>query len=97
MWRYSALSLVLLAACNSPHSAFYGVEPQTITVDGSTFLIRLKDGLASATRTNFEYVPKIGGTFPKATKAMEIASNCTVVPGSMHGDAAWMVARLDCS
>lgn len=97
MQRYGYLVLALLAACNSPHPAFNAVQSKMVEVEGSTFQVRIKDELAEAIRTNFEYVPKIGDIFPKATKAIEIASGCTVVPGSMRGDPALMVAKLDCS
>jgi len=85
-----------LAAC-SPHPAFMGVQMQVIKVQGSTFQVRIKGEFAEAIRTNFEYVPKIGDIFPKAKEAMEIASGCTVVPDSMKGDPALMVAKLKCA
>ena len=86
----------LLAACGS-HPAFMGVQMQVIKIRGSTFQIRIKDENVEAIRTNFEYVPKIGDIFPKAQEAMEIASGCTVVPGSMKGDPALILAKLKCS
>lgn len=94
-WFGFVYSLVL-ASCDSPHPAFMGVESQTVEVQGSTFKIRIREDRAEAIRTNFERVPKIGDTFPKATKAIEIASGCNVVPNSMKGDPALMTARLDC-
>jgi len=97
MQRHGYLFLVLLAACGSPHPAFMSAQAQVIEVQGSKFQIRIKGDKAEAIRTNFEFVPKIGDTFPKAAKAMEIASGCTVVPNSMKGDPALMVANLDCS
>jgi len=93
-WKW--MMVLVLAGC-SGHPAFMGVQPQTIEVEGSTFQIRIKGEFAEAMRTNFEHVPKIGDTFPKATKAMEIASGCTVVPDSMKGDPALMMAKLKCS
>ena len=96
MQRYGYLGLILLAACSSPHPAFMSVQAQVIEVQGSTFKIWVKGDKAEAIRTNFEFVPKIGDTFPKASKAIEIASGCTVVPGSMRGDPALMVAKLKC-
>ncbi len=95
VWFGFVISLVL-ASCDSPHPAFMGVESQTIEVQGSTFQIRIRKDSAEAIRTNFERVPKIGNTFPKAARAMEIASGCKVVPASMKGDPALMTARLDC-
>lgn len=98
MRRLGSLGLVLvfLTACSSSHPAFMGVEAQVIEVQGSTFQVRIRDQAAEAIRTNFEYVPKIGDTFPKAKIAMEIASGCSVVPDSMKGDPALMVAKLKC-
>jgi len=87
---------LVLASCDSPHPAFMRVESQTIKVQGSTFQIRIREDRAEAIRTNFERVPKIGDIFPKAARAMEIASGCDVVPASMKGDPALMTARLDC-
>jgi len=97
MQRYGYLVLALLAACSSPHPAFMSTQEQVVEVQGSTFKVRIKGDKAEAIRTNFEFVPKIGDIFPKAAKAMEIASGCTVVPNSMKGDPALMVAKLDCS
>ncbi len=90
------ISIGFLASCDSPHPAFMGVEKQVITVDGSTFHVRIKEHTATATRTNFERIPKIGDTFPKAKIAMEQASGCKVASGSMRGDPAVIVAKLDC-
>lgn len=75
---------------------FMGVQMQVIEVQGSTFQICINGEAAEAIRTNFECVPKIGDTFPKAKEAMEIASGCTVVPDTMKGDPALMVAKLKC-
>ncbi len=88
--------VILLAGCDSPHPAFMQVEAQRITVDGSTFSVRIREDQAEAIRTNFERLPKIGDIFPKAAKAIEIASGCKVIPNSMKGDPALMVAKLDC-
>ena len=88
--------VILLTGCDSPHPRFMKVEARKVTVDGSTFKIRIREGYAEAIRTNFERLPKIGDTFPKAAKAIEIASGCKVIPNSMKGDPALMVAKLDC-
>ena len=97
MQRYRVLVLTILAACSSPHPSFMSAEEQVVKVEGSTFKVRVKGDKATAIRSNFEYIPKIGDTFPKAAKAMQIASGCAVVPNSMKGDPALMVAKLDCS
>ena len=85
-----------ITACSSSHPAFMGVESQVVEVRGSTFKIRVKGDKAEAIRTNFERIPKIGDTFPKAAEAIEIASGCHVVTNSMKGDPALMTATVKC-
>lgn len=98
MRRFVFLGLMsgVLMGCDSPHPAFMSVEAQTIKVRGSTFKVRIKDDKAEVIRTNFERIPKIGDTFPKAAEAIEIASGCSVVPNSMKGDPTLMMARIKC-
>jgi len=91
-----SVSIGVLLGCASPHPAFMSVEKQVITVQGSTFHVRIKDDKAEVIRTNFERIPKIGDTFPKAVTAIEQASGCTVVSGSMRGDPALMMAKINC-
>lgn len=95
-WLIGGLFTAALAGCASPHPAFMGMEKQVITVQGSTFHVRIKENFAEAIRTNFERIPKIGDTFPKAEIAIEQASGCKVVADSMKGDPALMVAKIDC-
>lgn len=92
----STLVICLLTSCDSPHPAFMGVEAKVVEVQGSTFSVRVRENYAQAIRTNFEFVPKIGDTFPKAKIAIETASGCRVVPESMKGDPALMTAKLKC-
>ena len=93
---FGFITIMALAACDSPHPAFMGVEAQKVTVQGSVFKVRVKGDRAQVIRTNFEFVPKIGEIFPKAAAAIEIASGCKVVPNSMKGDPALMTAQLKC-
>ncbi len=100
MWKTPTTAFAIMIAlqgCDSPHPAFSRVQAQKITVDSSTFSIRIREDRAEAIRTNFERLPKIGDTFPKAAKAIEIVSGCKVIPNSMKGDPALMVAKLDCN
>lgn len=91
-----AFAAGVMMGCDSSHPAFMSVEAQTVIVRGSTFKVRIKGDKAEVIRTNFERIPKIGDTFPKAAEAIEIASGCAVVPNSMKGDPALMMARINC-
>jgi len=73
-----------------------GIAPQVVTVAGSTFSVRVKDGEAEAIRTDYEFVPRIGEVFPKAVAAIEQASGCKVVTRSVKGDSAYVRARVTC-
>lgn len=86
--------LLLLAACNTPGPAFRGVPATTVTVDGSTFDVRVSDTTAEAIRTNVEYAPRFGPIKERATTAIERVSGCEV--RSITGDQAVAVAKLKC-
>jgi len=94
---FIGLVSVLATGCGGSHPAFMSVEPQIVTVDGSKFEVRVKEDKAQVIRKNFEYVPKIGETFPKAAQAIEMVSGCTVVANSMMGDPALMTAKVKCN
>jgi len=51
------ISVLLLAACNTPGPHFRGLPATTVTIDGSTFDVRVNGRLAEALRTNTEYAP----------------------------------------
>jgi hypothetical protein len=66
----------------------------TVTVDGSTFDIRVNGRLAEAIRTNAEYAPRFGPVQMRAQKAMELVSGCRVK--EVRGDQAQATGLLDC-
>lgn len=86
--------IFLLAGCagGSPH--FMGIEPQRVTVDGSTFVVRIKGDLAEAVRVNPQYAPRMGPIGQRAALAMEQVSGCAV--RHISGDQALILGRLDC-
>lgn len=93
--RYAILFAVgLLAACNTPSPAFYGVPAHRLTVGGSDFIIRIKGLKAEAIRTNAEWAPRMAATAPQGVAAIEAVSGCRV--DKLTGDQAMMQARLDC-
>jgi hypothetical protein len=94
MTRFS-LALLLLAACNTPGPGFRGVAPTRITVQGSTFDVRIKGDRAEAIRVNTQYAPRLGPIGARAQVAIEGASGCRV--REMGGDQAQIVAELACT
>lgn len=87
-------SALLLAACNTPSPHFAGIPATRITVDGSTFDVRVNALQAEALRTNTQYAPRLGPIGIRATAAMEQVSGCKVV--RITGDAALVRGYLDC-
>ncbi|WP_299773487.1 hypothetical protein [uncultured Tateyamaria sp.] len=83
-----------LAACNTPGPHFRGLPATTVTVDGSTFDVRVRGRLAEALRTNMEYAPRFGPIRHRAAKAMELVSGCKVK--EVRGDQALATGILDC-
>ena len=83
-----------LTACNTPGPHFRGLPATRITVEGSTFDIRIRDELAEAIRINPEYAPKFAPIRDRAAIAMAQVSGCTVK--EVRGDQALMTGLLDC-
>lgn len=73
-----------------------GAAHRTVTVDGSTFGVHWSGSEAEVYRTSTEFMPRLSVTMAKAERAIVQASGCTVVPGTMVGDAALMKAEIDC-
>lgn len=88
------LLLAILAACNTAGPHFRGLPATTVTVDGSTFDVRVSDRLAEALRTDPGYAPRFGPIRYRAAKAMELVSGCTVK--EVRGDQAVATGILDC-
>lgn len=88
------LAILFLASCNTAGPHFRGLSATTVTVEGSTFDVRVNGELAEALRTNVEYAPRFGPIRARAGKAMEIVSGCKVK--EVRGDAALATGILDC-
>ncbi|MEL6452402.1 MAG: hypothetical protein AAFQ19_14190 [Pseudomonadota bacterium] len=86
--------LILLAACNTAGPHFRGLPATTVTIDGSTFDVRVNTGLAEAIRTNPQYAPRFGPVRDRARRAIEMVSGCKVK--EMRGDQAQATGILDC-
>lgn len=88
------LLLTVLAACNTAGPRFRGLPARTVTIDGSTFDVRVNGRLAEAIRTNAEYAPRFGPIKDKAGQAMQLVSGCKVK--EVRGDQAVATGILDC-
>lgn len=88
------LALSGLVACNTAGPHFRGLPATTVTVDGSTFDVRVNGKLAEAIRTNPQYAPRFGPIRARARLAMAQVSGCTVT--EVRGDQAVATGILDC-
>jgi hypothetical protein len=85
---------LLLMACNTPSREFRDVVAQRVTVDGSSFDVRLRGTKAEAIRVNVQYAPRFGPIEGRAARAMELVSGCAV--RTLTGDQAHAFADLSC-
>jgi len=88
------LLVTALSACNTAGPHFRGLPPTTVTVDGSTFDVRVRGELAEAIRTNSEYAPRFGEIRERAGRAMAMVSGCEVK--EVRGDQAQATGILKC-
>ncbi|MEL7098071.1 MAG: hypothetical protein AAGM84_04510 [Pseudomonadota bacterium] len=91
--RY-VLAFLLLAACNTASPGFRGIDATRITIDGSTFDVRVRELRAEAIRINAEYAPRFGPIEGRAARAMAQVSGCRVA--RVSGDQALAFGALDC-
>ena len=89
-----SLLVLLVCGCNTAGPHFRGLEATTVTVDGSTFDVRVRGDLAEAIRTNAEYVPRFGPIRERAGRAMAMVSGCEVK--EVRGDQAQATGILRC-
>ncbi|MGR3344928.1 MAG: hypothetical protein ACU0DI_17215 [Paracoccaceae bacterium] len=90
---------LLAAACDGPSPAFIGQPVREVTVDDSRFRVFMQSGSrrAEAHRISMEPLPSLVLTLEKGYRAIETATGCAVVPGSLRGDQAIILAEVDCS
>lgn len=87
-------AMVALISCNTAGPHFRGLAATSVTVDGSTFDVRVRGELAEAIRTNMEYAPRFGPIQERAGLAMAMVSGCEV--REVRGDQAQATGILDC-
>ncbi len=83
-----------MCACNSAGPYFHGLPATTVTIDGSTFDVRVRGEMAEAIRTNSEYAPRFGPIRARAGRAMAMVSGCEV--REVRGDQAQATGILKC-
>lgn len=86
--------LLILLACDAPGPHFRGIPATKVTVEDTTFDVRVRDRLGEAVRTNAQYAPRFGPIAGRAKIAIEHVSGCTVK--EMRGDQAQALGVLDC-
>ena len=86
-------------ACDSPRPAFIGQPVREVTIDGSRFRVFMPigSGPIEAHRISAEMLPSLVLALEKAYRAIETATGCTVVAGSLQGDQAIILADVDCA
>ncbi|MFT6675772.1 MAG: hypothetical protein ACJAVM_001965 [Sulfitobacter sp.] len=89
------LSFLILSACNTAGPYFRGLPATRVTVEGSTFDVRVRGKLAEAIRVNMEYAPRFAPIQRKAGIAMAQVSGCRVK--EVRGDQAQATGILDCT
>lgn len=94
MKLFIPLFVLVLTSCNTAGPHFRGLEATTVTVDGSTFDVRVRGELAEAIRTNAEYAPRFGPIRERAGRAMAMVSGCEVK--EVRGDQAQATGILRC-
>ena len=86
--------VVLVGSCNTASPHFAAMPMQRVTVDGSTFEVRVRGNLAEAVRINTQYAPRLGPIRERARRAIEAASGCDA--DRVLGDQALLVGQLSC-
>ena len=96
MKRAAALVCLTLSACNAPSIGFRGLPASAVQIGGADFTVRADRKKAEAIRTNAMMGARFADVAPLAAEAMAQVTGCSVVSGSLDGDAAMITARLDC-
>lgn len=90
------LVLPLLAACTAPAPDLGPDQIREVTVGGSRFRVYSTGQKAESYRLNPAGPSGTEAVLAQARQAMEQATGCHVVPGSLTGDQSLQRAQLDC-
>jgi hypothetical protein len=89
------LLLTGLVACDAAGPGYYGVPKVRQIVDGTTFTLRFRGGIAEAIRISPEVLPRFPDVAQKAAIATHRHSGC--MPKWVMGDPALMWVGLSCN
>ncbi|WP_138466369.1 hypothetical protein [Poseidonocella sp. HB161398] len=92
----AGMAVIGLASCIAHSPPLHGARPVRIASGGSVFLVRHTDTRAEATRISAEAHPDRMTILARALAAIEAASGCKVLPGTLYGDWTLAEAYLDC-
>ena len=95
--RYCLVFILFLAACDMGGPGFRGIEPVRVVVDGSQFSVRQNEGRVEVLRLNSEMALGRRSMAVKMASAIEQATGCMLVQGSLQGDQVQATGRLKCS
>lgn len=96
LFPFSLIAFALLTGCDSPSPRFAQGTRYEASADGSDFTFYRLGEEVEIYRISPEALPGRSATFAKAAIAVHTATGCDVVPGSMSGDAALMMAEIIC-
>ena len=97
--RAILMMALIAAACDGPSPGFVGLPAREVTIDDSRFRVfkQSGSGRVEAHRISLEPLPSLVLTLEKAYRAIEFATGCIVVSGSLRGDQAIILADVDCA
>ncbi|MBE3640396.1 hypothetical protein [Mangrovicoccus algicola] len=91
------LAMVVLAGCATQSlPLLHGGKVPRVSAGGSEFVVRYTATRAEATRVSPESRPRRMVMLARALEAIETASGCRVLPGTLYGDWSLAEAYLDC-
>lgn len=90
------IAALVLAGCSAPGVEVWGGTSSKQVAAGHRFTVNFTSTRAEAYRTNPAWRPSQAEVFERAAQAMEQASGCKAVRGSLRGDVALVEADLIC-
>jgi hypothetical protein len=90
------ISLLVLAACDSPSAQFLGAERTEVRRDPFTYVVYATDNAAEVIRLGYATPVQRETALSDMERLMSEVTGCRVIAGSIRGDSAALRARLRC-